>query len=595
MKRLASILLAIAGVMLVSCNKETITPAHEESQTEGGISFVNVPNEIIAEIDDSSKSTKTDYTSDGIFTWRSTDYVRLYVTTNMTTYSPLGYYPYKVHSLENDGRLAYFRGSKGTDLPAFSDGTYTSIGIAVYPEGITPVNLKVHDYGLPYIKMPQERTGDLNETILTGVAKEGLSTFKFSTAMSLINLTIDNIPANASQIRIYTDIDTCPIDGDFMLQKDENGIVTIHSSDYKKWDNETQHSANDYIYVPLSGESTKTVYLNIPVGTYPAGKLSVLVCDANGGQIIKRTINKNLEMVRNDCLQIPELSICNEVSVGGNVQTPRVVWTIDGKQVLFAVNQDPNLDLSSFPSGYKFSNNSTGRYASSTSGFPEGYAMTALNPNPFSSSGSGKYYLHYVILSNQIKPSEITDANVIKSGSLPFFYSSGDVENTYAGEYDFSGMVGYSQVQAREDNPAAGRLCHPGTVSNYNTKMTLAATDNFLKGNVMLTKLYNQTADSGHQLYGYVDAANNKIVFPYAGDTNQDYFFSRNSNYFHIASCETVSFTDNKLSTSAADDIEFTIDGSSLTNKDYLMMKYAPSNYSYWDAFVYGKGLIFSK
>lgn len=583
----------ILSAIMTGCTREI--NVDDPIQPETGIIFEGVPEMITASFID----TKTSYDTDGKFSWLNSDKVRLFVTTNMSTYSPLGYYPYDVDHLENDNKMAYFIGSKGTDLPAFTDGTYTSIGIAVYPESVTPPNLKVHDYNLPYIKMPQARTGNLNETVLTGVAKEGLSTFKFSTAMGIIKITVNNIPEKATQLRLYTtNKDTYPIDGDFMLQKDGAGFVTIHNTDYKKYNSETQHSAHDYIYVALSGETSSTVYLNLPVAEYPKGTLYLQVCDSEGRLIMRRTINKDLDIARNDWVELPALTICNEMVVGGNVTTPRCRWNFDGKQARAVVNQNPSINSADFSSaGLLFTNNANSRCTYIGSGYPEGYSIKACNPNPLS-SGSGLYYMHYVILSNTTAPASISAENVICSGTVPFYYSNGDVEASYVGEYDFSEMSGYSHIQAKEDNPAIGRLCHPGTGSGYDTKMTLAATDDLTKGNIMLTKLYNQSPGSGHQLYGYYDATNSKIVFPYPGDDMDKCFFvSWNSNYFYIASCKTVTFSGTALSSTATNALEFTVSDGSLTHSDYLMMKYTNSAFSFttFDAFVYGKGLVFQK
>lgn len=599
-KNLLWMFAVVAIFVVVSCQKEKeIVPNEEEIEvTPPAIDDDAIPTVITGTILDDA--TKTAYAEDGKFTWVSSDQVRLLTCESLETYSRIGFYTYRIKEggLTNDNKSAVFT-SLGTagDLIDFVDGTWKSTGIAMYPTSAldrfnTP---EAHAYGTPWFTLARGNvSGAKSDILLTGVKVDAINNFKFSTAMAVLKITLRNIPANAAAIKLCTsDKTNYPVDGDFALSRNGDLVDMTFLPDWVS-------SFNGYQKVDISAEgeiSEKTLYFNIPAAEYPADKLSLLVEDANGGMIMKRIIGAKMNIERNECLELPALTIASDCEIGGDVRTPRVVWSIDSKQLRFAVNKNSSLSLSEFPDGYRFTNNNETRYASSTSGFPVGYSISALTPNPLS-SGSGAYYLHYVILSDTTKPTDVTDANVVKYGTIPFYYSSGDVESTYAGEYDFSGMSGYTHIQAREDNPDNGRLCHPGTESGYNTKMTLAATDDFTRGNIMLTKLYNQSPSSGHQLYGYLDAANSKIIIPYPGDEKDNCFFvSWNSNYFYIASCETVTFSDSVLSSTATNNLEFIISDGTLTHSDYLMMKYTNTSYSFttFDAFVYGKGLVFEK
>lgn len=596
MKKITNIILSIVVTMSLSCQKEMGQIQIEEPERP----FVNqiidgIPSEITAYIANDESVTKTAYSPQGEFTWVNSDAVRLITTTDLDNYSTLDYSTYSISSLENGGKMAHFTGGgNNSDLPGYpTDGDWKSTGIAIYPTGLAQSNLN-SDYGSPFVKLQQSVQGTLDEIILTGVAQEGLSTFKFSTATSVLKLTINDIPANAKQIRLYTsNKDSYPINGDFMLRKGDDNIVTIHSTDYKKYYNDSYHSANDYIYVSLSGESSKTIYLNLPVGEYPAGTLSVMLCDVNGGQIMKRTINQNLSLNRNECLEIPSLSFTYSVAFtsdnGGSVTNPRISWTIYCKRIRFCVSKNPDISIGEFNNGYTFAFG--GENETKSGSYSDSYNLSGFAANR--PSTSGKYYMHFILQSDRGNlPTSLDAPNVVKYGTIPFYYSNGDVENTYVGEYGCSFNDGGA---SRTDNPNEGIICHPGTGAGYEGKMTLAASDDLTKGNIMLTKLYKQSPDSGHQLYGYLDADNNKIVFPYAGDTNQNYFFvSWNGNYFHIASCKTVTFANAALSTTATGNLEFSINNGELTHSDYLMMKYT-SDYSSWDAFVYGKGLVFTK
>lgn len=591
---------ALVAIAMVSCQKEkeTINEDNVEVTTENSIA--SLPSTFTGTI--MNDDTRTSYDAEGKFSWVSSDRVRLLVCEDLTTYSKIGYYSYKIKDggLSDDGKTAVFTStSSAGDLTAFVNGTWKSTGIAVYPESAVDRFSKgeSHSYGKPWFTLAQNAvTGKIEDIMLTGVMDDDISNFKFSTAMAVLKITLRNIPASAATVKLSTsDKTNYPLDGDFALTKNGNkvdiSLLTTYVSDFK-----------GYQKVDISSEgeiAERSFYFNIPAAEYPENILSLRIENANGGLIMKRTIGAKMNIARNECLDLPELTIINEMTVGGNVRTPRVCWNFDGKQGRAVINQNSSISSADFSSCHAlFTNHNESRCTYVGSGYPEGYAMSAISSNPLG-VGSGLFYMHYVILSDTTAPTSVDDDNVICSDSIPFYYSSGDIESTYVGEYDFSETSGYSHIQAREDNPVDARLCHPGTGSGYNTKMTLAATDDFTKGNIMLTKLYNQTPDTGRQLYGYLDATNNKIVFPYPGDDKDKCFFvSWNSNYFYIASSETVTFSNSVLSSSATGNLEFSIDGDGkLTHSDYLMMKYTNSSYSYttFDAFVYGKGLVFTK
>ena len=590
MKKFTCIILAIAAAMTVSCQKEIgqIQIEEPEKPSENQITD-GIPSEITAYIANDEGVTKTAYSPQGEFSWVNSDQVRLITTKDLSTFTTLDYATYSVSSLENGGKMAHFTGvGNSSDLPNFpTDGEWKSTGIAIYPTGLTRQSSN-SDYGFPYIKLPQSVKGTMDEIVLTGVAKEGLSTFKFSTATSVLKLTVKDIPANAKQIRLYTNNkDSYPIDGDFMLKKGDDGIVTIHNTDYKKYSGGAYHSANDYIYVSLSGESSKTIYLNLPVAEYPAGTLSLKICDENEGLIMKRDINQVLKIERNECLEVPELKVVNKAYVGGGASTPRFRWEIDSKQVRIAVNKSSSFDASVFGDTYFFTNNSEKRFAYTATGFPEGYALTAISPSPFS-EGSGLYYLHYVILSNTTKPTDLTQAtNVVESGTVPFYYLSSSDATNLVGEYTAS----------------QGAANWWGS-SSHNTVVKIAASPDATKGCVALTHFLGRSYDltemaggqsasnkAGSPVYGTisgstltflnVDVTNNEDGYFFKDYTSQPYFVAGGDSAVAVGSGKVSAASD-------LNDFSYTIDtsnGTVLTNSGLIVLKFRSNSDQQWTRF----------
>lgn len=575
MKSINYILLTCAVATLAfACTKETIEntpdeiiPVEEVTATSDAI-----PQTITGLI--SNEAVKTSYDADGKFSWLNSDQVRLIVCEDLSTYSRQGIYTYKIKDggLSSDGKTAVFTSnSTAGDLTAFVDGTWKSTGIAIYPTSVldrfnTPES---HSYGTPWFTLARYGvvSGLASDIMLAGQALSDNSNFKFSTAMAVLKVTVKNIPANTATIKLCTsDKSNYPVDGDFALSKGTDGIVVMsflpnYVDDFK-----------GYQAVDLSSEgeiSSRDFYFNIPANTYPAGTLSIRLEDANGGKIMVRTVNKALSLERNDCLAIPALTYSHEIAfqAGCLASNPMITWAIDSHRVRFCVSQNSTINLTEFDSGYTFANdNTSGNYTGS-------YALSSFSKQK--PSVSGQYYMHYLLQSDRGGlPTSLTASNVIAYGTIPFYYLSNEDATTYAKQYHFTKTDGTN-------------FWHPGTGSNYTTTMTLAVSNDVTRGNLMISELYGKSGDK-LKVYGTLTASDaTSMTFTYNGDGNDKYFFTQNGNYFHIAQGSSHD-------ANVSGDIVFSIaDGPVLTCENYLMMKYT-SNYSSWNEFISGVGLVFN-
>lgn len=282
---------------------------------------------------------------------------------------------------------------------------------------MVPENNGGNYYALPYIKMPNTVSGLASSIILVGTPNSDIpaevTNFNFKTAMAVMKVNITNIPAEATAIRLTTNNDAYPVDGDFVLEKSA-GLVTIGIDKYQGW-------GNGYQSVDISGEDaidSRDFFFNIPVGTYPANTLSFEVIGANNQVLMKRTIGKDMTFVRNECITIPSL-LYHRVWVNGSLSHP-ALYTVkpSGANTIRVSISSEKLTASNYVNTYWKVGNRFGNDTTS------GYDLTTLTDNSSNSyfSSAGTYYLQYIVSSDGSIPTSLSDASVMAYGSVPFMY-----------------------------------------------------------------------------------------------------------------------------------------------------------------------------
>ena len=476
MKNIYFSALAVAlAVFATSCNKEVEVIDTPENETEALVK-ISINGKLDKEI------AKTAYDDDGKMTWCDGDAIRLIVYQN-NSYGPYGNQNYNTISLSttygditDNGRTATFYGL--TDKHK-NPGDYTSSGIAVYPYSVVPSNAGNY-YDAPYLKMPSSVSGLVSSTILVGTPNSDVSNFVFKTAMAVLKVNITNIPAEATTIRLSTNNNSCPVDGDFTLVK-SGDVVTVGLDKYQGY-------GNGYQAVDISNESeitSRDFFFNVPVGTYPANTLSIEV--RNGNEVLmKRTIAKDLVLSRNDCLAIPSL-VYHRVYVNGSLSHP-LLYTV---KPAAANTIRVNISSEKLTSGnYNSSNWVNGnRFGADQSGWDLTNLKNASSVAYLSTSGT--YYLQYIVSSDGSIPSSLSHSSVMAYGSVPFRY--GPDGSTFN---DTSEIIGSYSVNAVDywDKEST-------------TSFTIAASDDSSKGNVMITQIL------GHDTAIYGTYQNGTISF----------------------------------------------------------------------------------
>lgn len=217
MKKLYTFALVFAAALFtLSCEKEVeqVTVPEEENEEMVMIHITGILDKEIS---------KTAYDSEGKMTWVDGDKVALivsqgagYAYQNRNQYTLEAAYG----DITEEGRNADFYGM----VPYHQDGTkeWLSSGIAVYPVAISQINPSNY-YNAPYIKLPSSVSGLASSIALIGLPDNetpaDVTTFKFKTAMAVLKVNITDIPADATSIRLTTNNDSYPVDGDFTLIK----------------------------------------------------------------------------------------------------------------------------------------------------------------------------------------------------------------------------------------------------------------------------------------------------------------------------------------------------------------------------------------
>ena len=406
------VLLAIAALFTtVSCNKEKDIESEPVNNSTEEMMELRINGVLDKEM------VKTAYDSDGKMTWCDGDKVALIVSQG-DNYESQNRNQYMLEAAYGDiteeGRNASFYGM----VPYHQDATkeWLSSGIAVYPVAVSQINAGNY-YGYPFIKLPSNTDGLASSIVLVGTVDSAIrsevTTFNFKTAMAVLKVKITDIPAEATSIRLTTNNDSYPVDGDFILDTSA-GIVTIGLDKYQGW-------GNGYQSIDISGEgaiASKDIFFNVPVGTYPANTLAIEV--RNGTQVLmKKGIGKELTLSRNECLTVPALAyLRTPVYVNGSLSDP-YLYTVNpsgSATVRVCVSTEKLTRANYVKSNWKEGN----RFSYSTSGFrirnlggPGGADVLAY---------SGDFYLQYIVCSTATQPNSLSDDNVMTFGSVPFKY-----------------------------------------------------------------------------------------------------------------------------------------------------------------------------
>ena len=484
MKKILFSLIALS-LTIVSCNKE-FEPNQQENYNNGKEQVNSlIPRTITASLDDIL--SKTSYTDDGKFTWSSDDQIAVYYTKTDGSGVHQGWLAYKVSELTDDDKTATFAIVSGQDAKEELFADYTPTGVAVYPISVarpysSSSNIQeVTSYsgGTPFVTLGSSASTSLENITLTGV-KQSDNTYKFKTAGSVLKVTISNLDPKVKSISLATsDKVNYPLTGDFILSETD-GVYAYRFGTNSTFETYWSSDFSDRLTtsVSCSDGDSKTIYFNVPAGTYAADKLSLQI-RTEDGEVVKticKHIKKELTTTVNEVLILPELSFSYpsySIAITNSATDPKMSFTTN--YIRFCVLSSSTNDYSKYVDGMKFTDKKTNAtYSLTGATYKNGGSATP------SLTTSGKYYFHYLLKSTtgNSSVSSFNDSDIVEYGTIPFYYLASADATSYAGTYTMK----YSNNGG-------------GTIS-----LTLAASDNPNKGNVKMTE-FNGASGALYGIY----------------------------------------------------------------------------------------------
>lgn len=315
MKKLIYSVLALAGVLAVSCNKEVEAPVATE--LTGNTHTVTLKAAFAQE-----GNTRTSYANNKTFSWEEGDivYVRCAnldteqwywvefsavssgPTTDLTGEVENGFEPYDV--------AVYVPGPDYVNTLVYNESSVAVVApISYHLDG---AGLTINDEGekSPYwnsVNIPSDEP--LSLLPLVSVTKDEV--LYFQTAMGVLKVNLTDVPAEATHVRIAAAGDACL--GNYLMVQD--GEIRMN----EPWvDDEDQRRATsfvEYYFEPVS-DGNVSFMIPIPVGTLATGS-TIYVLDENNGILFSKQFKKDVVVARNKITELASLSAKVEwVSLG---------------------------------------------------------------------------------------------------------------------------------------------------------------------------------------------------------------------------------------------------------------------------------------
>lgn len=305
MKKLFYSVLALAGILAVSCNKEVEAPEAAPELT-GNTHTVTLKAAFAQE------GTRTSYANNKTFSWEEGDvvYVRCLNEEDNTWY-------WAEFTAETSGPT--------TDLTGEVDDGYAPYDVALYVPGpdyvnsiyynessvsvVAPISYHLDGYGMavndegektPYwnsVTIPSDEP--LSLLPLVSVTKDDV--LYFQTAMGVLKVNLTDVSAEATHVRI-TAADGCL--GNYLMVQD--GEIRMN----EPWvDDEGQRRATsfvEYYFEPVS-DGNVSFMIPFPVGTLTTGSV-IYVMDADNNVLFSKKFKKDVVIARNKITELAALS-----------------------------------------------------------------------------------------------------------------------------------------------------------------------------------------------------------------------------------------------------------------------------------------------
>lgn len=320
-------------VALFSCTREIekIEPETIEYPNVAEVNDLptNIPSTLIANLAaEDDADTKTAYV-DSKSKWVLGDRVCLLYVDDLDTPTRQGWIAYSVTGLENNGRMATFTIVSGQDDKITALSSYHSTGVAIYPSNAArpyTSNTEAIDGDFsnkPFITIQSTQTGNYADVVMLGktaVVDGSTLTVDFKTAMSILKVSVSDIPAEAMKFQLYSsDADVYPT-GDFLIDINADAPLELTKDSYHTWGG-GYHSGSQAITINRTSEwddGEQTFYFNVPTGAYEESSLTLKLLDGSNNPLMEKPIKSAFTFVRNK--MITGINLAAEWTTLGNAK-----------------------------------------------------------------------------------------------------------------------------------------------------------------------------------------------------------------------------------------------------------------------------------
>ena len=331
MKKLLYSVLALAGILAVSCNKEVEAPVAPERT--GNTHTVTLKAAFAPE-----GETRTAYANNKTFSWVAGDVVYVRCLNEETDK-----WYWAAFTADNAGAETTLTGE-------VEDG-YAPYDVAVYVPGdnyvgssyyngssirvVAPISYHQDGYGLtqgsdgnsPYWNSVSiSSDSPLSRLPLVSVTKgEGDDeVLYFQTAMGALKVNMTGVSAEATHVRI-TAAEGCL--GNYLMVQD--GEIRMSEPWYDESGQRYATSFTEFYFKPVSDGNVSFV-MPIPVGTLPAGS-TFAIMDENDEVLYTKTVQKDIVVARNKVTELAAFSAVSDwKSLGKGKYYDDYIWDMAG-------------------------------------------------------------------------------------------------------------------------------------------------------------------------------------------------------------------------------------------------------------------------
>lgn len=372
----------------------------------------------------------------------------------------------KETALEFSGTPSY-GGAYLTDYafyPIWDNGTQTGIGWSSNPFKLFIPENKAYNAEAP-----------LKDVVPMIAKKDGEGNFAFKPVTAIIEVNVKNLPADARKITLSST--EAALSGYYLLTSTpanyagnidyviNNGLTVTIAKNGGNTDGKKTITFESGL-----GKGEYSFYFPVSVGALPDLTISIKGGDDSVLQSV--SYSKPITTTCGNIIRLPLMDLARATSVvlAGTVTAPTAYinrLSPDVVNIKYAVAASADDAKVAAASGV----------AVSATGSENAFSITPGADVP------GLYYLGYVLYDSA--------SNALGAFAIPFYYLNGDAVTNYMGQYD---------------------ITHTTGETTGSTTLTLAASDNLSKGNVMLTEF----AGTNGKLYGVYSGGVNSMNLVFA-------------------------------------------------------------------------------